>query len=205
VAHYQAVEPLDGYPREGGTIGFIGRYDEPRKGMDVLVEALRLMVGERPGLRLLVAGRGEADEFRAGLPPVVDERIDLLGQVSEDEKASMLAGIDVYCAPNTGQESFGIILLEAMAARTPIVASDLDAFKQVLQGGAAGWLFPVGDAVALAHSLGALLDDPGERARLAAAGAAAVAPFDWDVISAQVMRVYEVAVAGTAPVGSRLR
>ena len=78
-------------------------------------------------------------------------RIDLLGQVSEDDKARMLRSVDIYCAPNTGQESFGIILLEALAAGTPIVASDLDAFKQVLRGGAVGRLFPVGDPHALAR------------------------------------------------------
>ena len=78
----------------------------------------------------------------------------------------MLRSVDVYCAPNTGQESFGIILLEAMAAGTPIVASDLDAFKQVLRGGEVGRLFPAGDPAALAAALDALLDDPAPSRRL---------------------------------------
>jgi phosphatidylinositol alpha-mannosyltransferase len=128
VSHYTDARPLPGYPRAGGTVGFIGRYDEPRKGMDVLVPALEKLVPQRPGLRLLVAGRGEAEEFLAGVPRAVRERIDLMGQVSEHDKARMLKSVDVYCAPNTGQESFGVILLEAMAARTPIVASELEAF-----------------------------------------------------------------------------
>jgi phosphatidylinositol alpha-mannosyltransferase len=200
VARYADAQPLAGYPREGATIGFIGRYDEARKGMDVLTAALAELIVRRPGLRLVVAGRGEADEFRASLPGEVSARIDLLGQVSEDDKARMLRSVDIYCAPNTGQESFGIILLEALAARTPIVASDLDAFKQVLRGGEVGLLFPVGDAHQLALAIEALLDDPALRASLAAAGAAAVAPFDWTVIAAQVMRVYEVAVGGTSAV-----
>jgi phosphatidyl-myo-inositol alpha-mannosyltransferase len=197
VARYAGAQPLPGYPREGATIGFIGRYDEARKGMDVLTVALAELIERRPGLRLVVAGRGEADEFRAGLSSEVSDRIDLLGQVSEDDKARMLRSIDIYCAPNTGQESFGIILLEALAARTPIVASDLDAFKQVLRRGEVGRLFPVGDPHQLALAIEELLDDPPLRASLAAAGAAAVAPFDWTVIAAQVMRVYEVAVSGT--------
>ncbi len=117
VARYANAEPLPGYPREGGTIGFIGRYDEARKGMQVLTEALGGLLERRPQLRLLVAGRGEAAEFRSGLAPEVSERIDLLGQVSEHDKARMLRSVDIYCAPNTGQESFGIILLEALAAR----------------------------------------------------------------------------------------
>ena len=204
VTRYANAEPFAGYPRAGGTLGCIGRYDEPRKGMQVLTDALSLLIERHPQLRLLVAGRGEADEFRAGLAPEVSERIDLLGQVSEHDKARMLRSVDIYCAPNTGQESFGIILLEALAARTPIVASDLDAFKQVLRGGEAGELFPAGEPAQLAHALDALLGDAPRRRELAAAGAVAVMPFDWFVIAAQVMRVYEVAIAGTRS-GERLR
>jgi phosphatidyl-myo-inositol alpha-mannosyltransferase len=196
VSHYSHARPLAGYPREGGTIGFVGRYDEPRKGMDVLIGALALLAPERSGLRLLVAGRGDADDFRAELPAGLADRVELLGQVSENDKARMLRSVDVYCAPNTGQESFGIILLEAMAARTPIVASDIDAFRRVLAGGAAGELFTTGDPVALASALSTVLDDPARRKRLVAAGAKAVAPFDWSVIVEQVLRVYELAIAG---------
>jgi phosphatidylinositol alpha-mannosyltransferase len=196
VAHFEQAEPLPGYPRPGATIGFIGRYDESRKGMDVLVGALELLAASRPQVRLLVAGRGEAEPFLAALPAGVAERVDLLGQVDEADKARMLRSVDIYCAPNTGQESFGIILLEAMAARAPIVASDLEAFRRVLDGGRAGRLFPAGDPVALAAVLAELLDAPEERERLAEVGARVVAPFDWSVISTEVMRVYELAIAG---------
>jgi phosphatidylinositol alpha-mannosyltransferase len=196
VSHYTKAVPLEGYPRAGGTIGFVGRYDEPRKGMNVLVGALERLIPDRPGLRLLVAGRGEAEEFRASLPPAVSERIDLMGQVTETVKARMLRSVDVYCAPNTGQESFGIILLEAMAARTAIVASDLEAFRRVLNDGAAGDLFARGDPDALAAALARMLDDPIRRAERVAAGVQAVAPFDWSVVVASVLRVYELAIAG---------
>jgi phosphatidylinositol alpha-mannosyltransferase len=196
IAHYSGALPLPGYPREGGTIGFIGRYDEPRKGMEVLIPAMEQLAADRPGLRLLVAGRGEADDFRSALPAGLAGRIDLLGQVSEADKARMLRSVDVYCAPNTGQESFGVILLEAMAAATPVVASDLEAFRRVLANGAAGQLFPFGDATALAAAIGGLLDDPALRARLVAAGTRAVAPFDWSVVVEQILRVYELAIAG---------
>jgi phosphatidyl-myo-inositol alpha-mannosyltransferase len=194
VAHYADAVPLPGYPREGGTVGFVGRYDEPRKGMPVLVEALAALAPDRPGLRLLVAGRGDADDFTADLPPALAGRVDLLGQVGEAEKASMLRSVDLYCAPNLGGESFGIILLEAMAARAPIVASDLDAFRRVLDDGKAGLLVPTGDAAALAAGVGALLDDPARRAELAAIGAHAVAPYDWPVVAGQVLAVYETVV-----------
>ena len=198
VSHYTNARPLPGYPRAGGTVGFIGRYDEPRKGMDVLVPALERLVPHRPGLRLLVAGRGEAGEFLAGVPRAVRDRIDLMGQVSEHDKARMLKSVDVYCAPNTGQESFGVILLEAMAARTPIVASELEAFKRVLGGGVAGQLFPIGDSAALARELDRVLDDAALRRRLVEAAARAVVPYDWTTVVKEVLRVYEIAIAGAS-------
>jgi phosphatidylinositol alpha-mannosyltransferase len=197
IRHFAAATPLPGYPREGGTIGFVGRYDEPRKGIDVLLDAMGRLAAHRPDLRLLVAGRGDAEEFRDALPDALAARVQLLGVVSEADKARLLRSVDVYCAPNTGGESFGIILLEAMAAGTPVVASDLEAFRRVLDGGRAGRLFATGEAGALAAALGDVLDDPQLRAELAAAGHDAVAPFDWSVIVADVLRVYELAIAGS--------
>jgi phosphatidylinositol alpha-mannosyltransferase len=119
-----------------------------------------------------------------------------MGQVNEEDKARMLRSVDVYCAPNTGQESFGVILLEAMAAHTPIVASDIDAFRRVLAGGTAGELFPTGDPSGLAGTLAAVLDRPERRAELIAAGVDTVAPYDWTVVVHAVLRVYELAIAG---------
>ena len=107
----------------------------------------------------------------------------------------MLRSVDVYCAPNTGGESFGIILTEAMAARTAVVASDLDAFRRVLDDGRAGVLTPVGDAAALSSALRDLLADGDRRAAVAAEGHRRVAAYDWSVVAAQVLRVYEQAVA----------
>ena len=198
VSHYTSATPLPGYPRAGGTVGFVGRYDEPRKGMDVLIPAMQHLVPSHPGLRLLVAGRGDAEEFLDRVPAVLRDRIDLLGQVSEHDKARMLKSVDVYCAPNTGQESFGVILLEAMAAQTPIVASELEAFRRVLGGGVAGQLFPIGDSVALASSLAQVLDEPAVSRRLVEAGTKAVAPFDWPVVVKEVLRVYDLAIAGAS-------
>lgn len=198
VDHYAGAEPLPGYPRSGGTIGFVGRFDETRKGMDVLVAALAELAPQRPDLRVLVAGRGDAADFLADLPSGLAERFDLLGQVSEADKARMLTSVDVYCAPNTGQESFGVILLEAMAARTPIVASDIAAFSRVLDAGRAGRQFATGDPAALADALAEVLDDASLREQLVTAGAEVVAPYDWGVIVSDVLRVYELAIAGAA-------
>jgi phosphatidylinositol alpha-mannosyltransferase len=195
VAHFAGAEPLPGYPRAGGTVGFIGRYDEPRKGMTVLLNALATLAPARPDLRLLVAGRGDAADFLESLPPALAGRVELLGQVSEPDKARLLRSVDVYSAPNLGGESFGIILLEAMAAGTPIVASDLDAFRRVLDDGRAGVLVPTGEAGPLATALGGLLDDPARRGELAAIGHQAVAPYDWPLVAAQVLDVYETVMA----------
>lgn len=196
IDRFRSAEPLAEFANYGQTVSFIGRYDEPRKGMQVLIAALEQLAPSRPNLQLLVAGRGDAEGFRQALPATVRGRVTVLGQVSEPMKASLLRTVDVYCAPNTGQESFGIILLEAMAAGAPIVASDLEAFRRVLSDGAAGQLFPTGDAKALAVTLDGMLDDPALRSELASAGTRAVAPFDWSVIVAQVVRVYELAIAG---------
>ena len=99
----------------------------------------------------------------------------LLGQVSDEDKVRVYHSVDVFCAPNTGGESFGIVLAEAMAAGAPIVASDLDAFRRVLRGGQAGELFENGSAAGLAAAAARLLDDPARRATLAEAATRAVA------------------------------
>jgi phosphatidyl-myo-inositol alpha-mannosyltransferase len=197
VSRYEKAEPLPGFPGTGGTLGFLGRMDEPRKGLDVLLEAFALMAPDRPGLRLLIAGRGDPDEARDQVPPALRARLVLLGQVSDADRVRMLHSVDVFCAPNTGGESFGMVLVEAMASGAPIVASDIDAFRQVLRGGEAGELFPTGNAAALAAAAGRLLDDPAHRASLAAAASLAVKEFDWSVIARDVLRVYQ-AVAPAA-------
>jgi phosphatidylinositol alpha-mannosyltransferase len=107
----------------------------------------------------------------------------------------------VFCSPNTGGESFGIVTAEAMAAGTAIVASDIDAFRQVLAGGSAGELFGVGDAAGLAAAAGRLLDDPARRAELSVAALDAVAAYDWDTVARDVLSVYQTVVLGRAVVG----
>ena len=183
------------------TIGFLGRYDEPRKGLPVLLEALREVVGHHPGVRLLVAGRGDPDALTDLVGEDLRGHVTLLGELSEGDKAAFLRSVDVYCAPNLLGESFGVILLEAMAAGAPVVASDLDAFARVLADGAAGVLVRRGDAGALAAALTGLLADQVRRAELTAAGREAVAEYDWSVVAQRVLAVYEtVAPPGGAGV-----
>jgi phosphatidyl-myo-inositol alpha-mannosyltransferase len=190
---------LPGYPRNpgGNTVGFLGRFAEPRKGMAVLLEALRLLAPTRPHLRLLVVGRGDADTLRRTAGPALADRLDVLGSVDDATKAAALRSMDVYCAPNIGGESFGMVLTEAMAAGAPVLASDLGAFRAVLNddGADVGVLFPTGDAAGLGAALAALLDDPARRAALGAAAQARAAEFDWPVVASAVLQVYQAAVA----------
>ncbi|MDQ7907895.1 glycosyltransferase family 4 protein [Phytohabitans sp. ZYX-F-186] len=197
VAKFAGAAPLPGWPGEGGAVGFLGRFTEPRKGFGLLRTAYADLAATRPGLRLLVAGPGEREELLDGLPAELHGRVTYLGKVSEEDKARMLRSVDVYVAPNTGGESFGMILTEAMAAGTAIVASDLDAFRRVLDGGRAGVLFPVGDAAALGARVGELLDDPARRSALAAAAREVVTEFDWPVIAERVLEVYATAIEAT--------
>ena len=191
VRRYEKAEPLPGFPGTGGTLGFLGRMDEPRKGLDILLAAFALLAAQRPELRLLIAGRGDLDDVRSQVPEVYWDRMVLLGEVSDEDRVRMLHSVDVFCAPNTGGESFGYVLVEAMASGAPIVASDIDAFRQVLRHGEAGELFQVGSPADLAAAAGRLLDDPARRATLAAAASVAVRELDWSVIARDVVRVYE--------------
>lgn len=131
VARFAGATPLPGRP-SGPTVVFLGRLDEGRKGLAVLLEALPELVRLVPDVRLLVAGPGDADDVRAAVPRSLRDRVELLGRVSDEDKPRVFASGHVYCAPNTHGESFGIVLVEAMAAGTPVVASDLEAFRRVL-------------------------------------------------------------------------
>ncbi|MER5441922.1 glycosyltransferase family 4 protein [Streptomyces sp. NPDC002790] len=187
---------------QGDTIGFIGRIDEPRKGLPVLMKALPKILAERPRTRLLVAGRGDEDEAVASLPKEMRDRVEFLGMVSDEDKARLLASVDVYVAPNTGGESFGIILVEAMSAGAPVLASDLDAFTQVLDQGAAGELFTNEDADALSVAALRLLGDPDRREELRARGSKHVRRFDWSTVAADILSVYETVTQGAAAVAA---
>ena len=194
VDRFTGAAPLPG-DRPGPTVAFLGRIDEPRKGLAVLLEALPELVELVPDVRLLVAGPGDVDDVRESIPASLRGHVELLGLVSEADKPRVYATGDVYCAPNTHGESFGIVLIEAMATGTPVVASDLEAFRRVLEDGRAGVLVPVGDAAALAVGLAGLLDDPERRAALTAQGYATVAQYDWSEVTARIVDVYETVVA----------
>lgn len=186
---------LPGYPRVGGTVLFLGRFDEPRKGMAVLLGALPELVNRHPDIEILVVGRGDEDKLRKEAGAYASH-LTFLGQVDDEEKASAMRSADVYCAPNLGGESFGIVLVEAMASGTAVVASELDAFRRVLRDGTAGLLVPVGDSAALAVALDSVLSSDEVRAGLVDAAARVVTGYDWPVVAEQIMRVYETVTVG---------
>jgi len=202
VTKFATASPLPGWPGpcgpgRGGALGFLGRFTEPRKGFGVLRQAFVDLAPVRPGLRLLVAGPGEPDGLYTGAPAELRDRMTFLGRVSEAEKARMLRSVDLYVAPNVGGESFGMILTEAMAAGAAVVASDLGAFRRVLDGGRAGRLFPTGDATALRVAISELLDDADRRSALATIGREVVTAYEWPVIAQRVLEVYEAAIEAT--------
>lgn len=182
------------------TIAFVGRLDEARKGLPVLCEAVPAVLRALPGARFLIAGRGDTDSARERLDPVSAAACEFLGVVSDDDKAALLRSVDAYVAPHTGGESFGIVLVEAMSAGAVVLASDLDAFGRVLADGELGVLFAAGDSAALARQLVALLADPARSARLRAAAAAAVRRYDWSVVGAEVLAVFETVSDGAQAV-----
>jgi phosphatidylinositol alpha-mannosyltransferase len=197
VARFASAAPLPGWPGPGGALGFLGRFTEPRKGFPILLSAFATLAETLPDLRLLVAGPGDPQDILSGVAPDIRRRIVFLGLVTDAEKARMLRSVDVYVAPNTGGESFGMILTEAMAAGTPVAASDIDAFRRVLDGGEAGALFPTGDPEALAETLADLLNSPERRAVLTARASKVVAAYDWPVVAARVLEVYATAIEAT--------
>jgi phosphatidyl-myo-inositol alpha-mannosyltransferase len=189
---FAVARPRPDWQGSGGTISFLGRMDEPRKGLGVLLAAVPKLVAERPGLKVLVAGTGQADEARRSLPASCRDAVVFLGAIDDVARAQMLAGSDVYVAPHLGGESFGIVLLEAMAAGAPVLASDLASFRQVLDDGRLGELFEPGDADALAARALALLADPARREDLCEAGRTAVRRYDWKVLVDEILAVYEL-------------
>ena len=179
----------------GHTVGFIGRFEESRKGLQVLLDSLAIVSRFIPDVTYLIAGPGESEDFLKRLNPQLRSRIKFLGLLTNEEKMSFLKTVQIYVAPNTGSESFGIILTEALSAGTAVVASDIPAFKAVLENGAAGDLFINGDSADLAKVLVALLRDDQRRKKLAENGKLSAQKYDWQVVAEQIEHIYEMAIS----------
>ena len=184
----------------GNTLGFIGRFEEKRKGLDVLVAALPSIIAQFPDLKVFIAGPGDAQEVLKEIDPYLHSRFEFLGRISESEKADFLASVGLYIAPNTGGESFGIILAEALAAGASVVASDIPAFDSLLGHGAYGTLFASEDSQDLGKKVIALLGDEEGRKVIAQRGKKYAQEFDWDVVAEKIYDVYQMAMVGGSTV-----
>jgi phosphatidylinositol alpha-mannosyltransferase len=179
----------DQRPPDGGgpTILFLGRH-EPRKGLEVLLEASRLLPAD---VRIQVASEGpQTAELKAAYAD--DARIEWLGRVTDDEKAVLFRSADVFCSPAVSGESFGVVLLEAMAASTAVVASDLPGHRNVVsESGDQGLLVPPGDAAALAAAITDVVEDGVLRRRLVESGEQRAAEFSMDRLAERYVELYE--------------
>ena len=187
---YADAEPFE--ELRDGTINilFVGRFEE-RKGLIHLLRAYHRLRKRHVDARLLVIGTGpKAREYRrfVGLRQIRD--VEWLGRVSDEEKARYFASADIFCSPATGQESFGIVLLEAMAAGIPIVASDIHGYKNVMQRGVQGLLVEPKNHRALAAALYALSQDADLRLQMGEAGRARAPEYDWDHVTGQIIAFY---------------
>ena len=185
---------------QGNTIGFIGRFEEPRKGLSVLLEALPVIARFAPDVRVIVAGPGNPTEVEKTIDPQLRHRFQFLGKISEQDKANFMSSVSIYVAPNTGGESFGIILAEALAGGACVVASDIPAFDDLLGHGEFGALFQSEDPTDLAKVIIDLLRDDKKRFELAKAGRSRGQSFDWEIIAQQIFSVYEMSIVGSEKV-----
>jgi phosphatidyl-myo-inositol alpha-mannosyltransferase len=184
---YQSAAP---WPTRGPTIMFIGRH-EPRKGLSVLIDAMASLPGD---VRLWIASTGpETERLRA--QTAGDSRIEWLGLISENEKARRLRGADVLCAPSLHGESFGVILLEGMAAGTPVVASDMVGYRSVARPGLDAILTPPGDSEELARALDKALAGGQDVEAMVASGYDRAATFSLDSLASKYIELYEKAAA----------
>ena len=184
----------------GNSLGFIGRFEEPRKGLHVLLDALPIISRFAPDVRVLVAGPGNSEKVLEEIDMQLRHRFEFLGRITEKEKADLMASVALYIAPNTGGESFGIILAEALAGGSAVVASDIPAFDSLLGHGEFGALFESENPQELAKVVIDLLRDKDKRVSLSKKGKAYAQRFDWDVVAEEIFSVYEMSMVGNSKV-----
>lgn len=184
----------------GNTLGFIGRFEEKRKGLEVLVAALPKIIAEYPDVHIFIAGPGDSQEVLKEIDSNLHPRFTFLGRISEEEKANFLTSIALYIAPNTGGESFGIILAEALAGGASVIASDIPAFDSLLGHGKYGTLFESENSADLSSKVIELLGDENRRRSIAQEGKRYAQEFDWDVVAEKIYDVYEMAMVGGSTV-----
>ena len=201
VGRYQRAVPLARWQDGTPNILFVGRLED-RKGLPHLLKAFRLVRKGGAEARLLIVGSGPQErEARRYVMTRGLQNVELLGRVSDHEKTQLFRTADIFVSPATGRESFGIVLLEAMAAGTPIVCSDIHGYKGVVQRGTQAILVPPHDAKSLAAGISELLDDAPLRARMGAAGLERAEQFSWEHVTAKVDDYYGFVIRRLAAQG----
>jgi phosphatidylinositol alpha-mannosyltransferase len=201
VGRFQRAVPLARWQDGTPNILFVGRLED-RKGLPHLLKAFRLIRKGGVECRLLVVGSGPQErEARRYVMTRGLQNVEFLGRVTDAEKEQLFKTADVFVSPATGRESFGIVLLEAMAAGTPIVCSDIHGFKGVVQRGRQAILVPPRDAKSLGAGISELLADPGLRARMGAAGLERAEQFSWEHVTAKVEEYYGFVIRRLAAQG----
>ncbi len=182
----------------GRVILGVGRLD-PQKGFAVMVDAFARLAARVPDARLVVAGDGRDRPAIDRLPAEVRQRVTMLGSVEHESIPGLMAAADVMVSPALGQESFGIVLLEAMAAGVPVVATNIDGYRDVARHDVDALLVPPGDAGALAGAIDLVLADETLVRRLVAAGRARARTFDWPSVAALLEGLYRRAIDAGPP------
>ena len=182
--------------KDGKTnILFVGRM-EKRKGLKYLLEAYSRLKWEYPDIRLIVVGPGNLDKDSQSIMSARNPRdVELVGGVSYKDLPRYYASADIYCSPATGQESFGIVLLEAMACGKPIVASAIEGYMGIVKDGEQGLLFPRRDSEKLAETLSLLIGNPDYASELGNTGREMVEQYRWNVVARQVESYYYDCIA----------
>lgn len=208
VEAFQQATPFPEFRDGKVNILFVGRA-EPRKGLFTLAQAYAKLKKRRENIRLVLCSSGpQLPAVRALLRAERVGDVFFAGRVSDEEKRRWYKTADICCAPSTGRESFGIVLLEAMAAGRPIVASDIHGYKTVVQRNVSALLVEPKDSGALAEALERLVDDPELRAKMGAAGRRRSRQYDWQHVTSELAEYYgEILTtrAASPPVRERSR
>lgn len=191
------VEPLPELSDGRRNILFLGRYEEPRKGFRYLLRAFPKIRSQFPDARLVVVGVGDASRYERFMNQhdLTEADVVFVGFVADELKPRYYASCDVFCAPSTGRESFGFILLEAMASGKPVVATAIDGYSDVIRAGQDGILVEPKDSEALALGIVRVLADSDLRARLALNARERARTFSWEEVARQVLEVYRATLA----------
>ena len=184
------VKPIEGIKKYSPKVLFVGRF-EPRKGLKYLLQAFPKVLRAIPSAKLVVVGQGFLERYyRRYVEEHIKENVLFVGHVSPQDLPRYYASCDIYCSPATGAESFGIVLLEAMATETPIICSDIPGYRTIMDDGREGLLFKACDPDSLAERIVSLLSDRKLMKSMGKRGRKKALAYDWKKVTKQVLDFY---------------